>query len=121
MENRPLLFIKAPPAFFKEIVESVPEKHDEEPSKELSEAIPVREDIELRKRKERLLFLSNPFQQKAYQPLLFNLHDGRKITGVVQEVNIETDEVMIKTSNNVVHPISIKKLDDLLWRGKSFF
>jgi len=129
--NRPLLFIKTPPAFFKEIEEfDLMEKFDEAKLAILEqqdesflisqENSPALEDGEMRKRKERLLFLSNPFQQKAYQPLVFVVNDGRKIAGEVQEVNIETQEVMIRTTNDVVHPISISSLDDLLWRGKSF-
>ena len=131
MGKNPLLFIKSPPAFFKEIEESdLMEKFDEaklaileqqDESLLISQEIsPELEDGEMRKRQEKLLFLSNPFQQKAYQPLVFMVNDGREIAGEVQEVNIETHEVMIRTTNDVVHPISISNLDDLLWRGKSF-
>ncbi|WP_312753880.1 hypothetical protein [Rummeliibacillus suwonensis] len=116
MGNRPLLFVKSPPAYFKEIEEDIESLED------VSESKPVlEEDVELRKRKEKLLFLSNPFQQKAYQPLVFVINDGQEISGEVYKVNVETQEVMIRTANNVVHPIAIAKIKDLLWRGRSFF
>ncbi|MGX9133435.1 hypothetical protein ACWV26_03495 [Rummeliibacillus sp. JY-2-4R] len=135
MGNRPLLFVKTPPPFFKEIEEAEKEvQHDvevfvneeetiesiEEISENLTEEVPIIEDGELRKRKERLIFLSNPFQQKAYQPLVFIVNDGRKIQGEVLEVDEESAEVVIKTANEGIQPIAISKLDDLLWRGRSF-
>lgn len=133
MGKNPLLFIKSPPAFFREIDESddIEKFNDDETKLAIleqqdesllisQEKAPVLEDAEMLQRKERLLFLSNPFQQRAYQPLVFVVNDGRKITGEVQEVNIDTQEVMIRTSNDVVHPIPIANLDDLIWRGKSF-
>ncbi|MGG0657071.1 hypothetical protein [Rummeliibacillus pycnus] len=133
MGNGPLLFIKTPPAFFKKIeepkltfIEEIEELNlanmgeNNEETLELQETQPVIENGNLLKRKERLLFLSNPFQQKAYQPLVFVVNDGREIAGEVQNVNMETDEVIIRTNNDVVYPISISNLDDLLWRGRSF-
>ncbi len=131
--NRPLLFVKTPPPFFKEIEEveetiqpvvevivDVEETIEAESTQELPEVVKIMEDGELRKRKDRLIFLSNPFQQKAYKPLVFIVNDGRKIEGEVLEVVEESAEVVIKTANDGVQPIAISKLDDLLWRGRSF-
>lgn len=129
MGKGPLLFIKSPPAFFKEIeepkltfIQEIEEsnlENDEETLK-LNEELSVIEDGNMLKRKEKLLFLSNPFQQKAYQPLVFVVNDGREIAGEVQNVNLETQEVIVRTNNDVVFPIPISNLNDLLWRGKSF-
>ncbi|MEK4093651.1 hypothetical protein [Viridibacillus sp. FSL H8-0110] len=132
MGNRPLLFIKAPPAFFIDInsdstsvVEDAIEDVDvdvddvvEESMEQVESIEPVIEDAEIRRKTERLIFLSAPFQQKAYQPLQFSLSDGRIIEGVVDRVM--QDEVILKSYTGVVYPTKINELVEIKWRGKVF-
>lgn len=135
MVNRPLLFVKSPPAYFKEIEELSIERSEAADVDEVGyieeigeveklnvvaeETKTVLESSEWQKRKEKLMFLSNPFQQKVYQPLVFIVNDGRKISGEVYDVNTEKQEVLIRSSENI-QSIPIESLEDLLWRGKSF-
>jgi len=140
--NRPLLFIKAPPAFFidinsdstsvvedaiEEVVVDVDVDIDvnvdvddvvEESTEQVESIEPVIEDAEIRRKTERLIFLSAPFQQKAYQPLQFSLSDGRIIEGVVDRVM--QDEVILKSYTGVVYPTKINELVEIKWRGKVF-
>ncbi|MGE7622560.1 hypothetical protein ACQKMD_05680 [Viridibacillus sp. NPDC096237] len=130
MENLPLLFIKAPPAFFIDInIDSTPDTEDaieevvvENVVKEVTEQeksiTPVIEDAEVRRKIERLEFLSAPFQQQAYQPLQFGLSDGRIIEGIVDRVM--QDEVLLKSYSGVVYPTKINELVEIKWRGKVF-
>ncbi|MGE7922730.1 hypothetical protein ACQKND_06065 [Viridibacillus arvi] len=139
MGNRPLLFVKAPPAFFIDInsdstpdlvdvieetfVDGVVEEETEqvesiEPVESLEPLEPVIEDAEVRRKTERLKFLSSPFQQKAYQPLQFSLSDGRIIEGIVDRVM--QDEVILKSYTGVVYPTKINELVQIKWRGKVF-
>ncbi|MGF9976318.1 hypothetical protein ABE042_01440 [Viridibacillus arvi] len=127
MGNRPLLFIKAPPAFFIDInsdstpvlVDVIEEETEQVESIEPVESLePVTEDAEVRRKKERLKFLSAPFQQKAYQPLQFSLSDGRIIEGIVDRVM--QDEVILKSYTGVVYPTKINELVEIKWRGKVF-
>ncbi|KOO49545.1 hypothetical protein [Viridibacillus arvi] len=132
MGNRPLLFIKAPPAFFIDInsdstpvlVDVIEEIVVEEETEQVESIEPVEslepviEDAEVRRKKERLKFLSAPFQQKAYQPLQFSLSDGRIIEGIVDRVM--QDEVILKSYTGVVYPTKINELVEIKWRGKVF-
>ncbi|MEK4761802.1 hypothetical protein MHH85_16210 [Viridibacillus sp. FSL E2-0187] len=136
MGNRPLLFVKAPPAFFIDInsdstpvledaieeafVDGIVEAETEQvESIELVESVePFIEDAEVRRKTERLKFLSAPFQQKAYQPLQFSLSDGRIIEGIVDRVM--QDEVILKSYTGVVYPTKINELVQIKWRGKVF-
>ncbi|MGE7836111.1 hypothetical protein [Viridibacillus arvi] len=136
MGNRPLLFVKAPPAFFIDInSDSTPDLVDvieetfvdgivEEETEQVESIEPVEslepfiEDAEVRRKTERLKFLSAPFQQKAYQPLQFSLSDGRIIEGIVDRVM--QDEVILKSYTGVVYPTKINELVQIKWRGKVF-
>ncbi|MFF3100795.1 hypothetical protein [Viridibacillus arvi] len=136
MGNRPLLFVKAPPAFFIDInsdstpvledaieevfVDGIVEAETEQvESIEPVESVePFIEDSEVRRKTERLKFLSAPFQQKAYQPLQFSLSDGRIIEGIVDRVM--QDEVILKSYTGVVYPTKINELVQIKWRGKVF-
>lgn len=130
MGNLPLLFIKAPPAFFIDINnDSTPDTEDaieevvvEDVVKEVIEQeksiTPVIEDAEVRRKIERLEFLSQPFQQQAYQPLQFSLSDGRIIDGIVDRVM--QDEVLLKSYSGAVYPTKINELVEIKWRGKVF-
>ncbi|MGE7769468.1 hypothetical protein ACQKMK_02895 [Viridibacillus arvi] len=136
MGNRPLLFVKAPPAFFidinsdstpvlEDVIEEafvddiVVEETEQVESIEPVESVePFIEDAEVRRKTERLKFLSAPFQQKAYQPLQFSLSDGRIIEGIVDRVM--QDEVILKSYTGVVYPTKINELVQIKWRGKVF-
>lgn len=128
MVNRPLLFVKSPPAVFKEIdvlshaqfEVDLEEVKFEEEHLETEETNAILDTGEWRKRKEKLLFLSRPFQQKVYQPLVFIVNDGREIPGEVYELNVEKQQVLIRTTDDDVQAIPVADLKDLLWRGKSF-
>lgn len=130
MGKDPLLFIKTPPAFFREtvpvetgaeLIESIviedQTEHFESAQKPSAHNL---DNSELVKRKERLHFLSKPFQQRAYQPLVFVLHDGQEITGVVKKFDSETEDVFIRTSETVL-TYKVWEISDLVWRGSSFF
>lgn len=133
MVKGPLLFVKSPPAYFKEIEEySLKQFEAEDVESDYIEEVEVLNTVseseetktfldssEWQKRKEKLLFLSNPFQRRVYQPLVFIVNDGSEISGEVYEVNIEKKEVLIKTSENI-QSIPMENLKDLLWRGKPF-
>lgn len=90
----------------------------EESTEQVESIEPVIEDAEIRRKTERLIFLSAPFQQKAYQPLQFSLSDGRIIEGVVDRVM--QDEVILKSYTGVVYPTKINELVEIKWRGKVF-
>lgn len=134
MVKGPLLFVKSPPAYFKEIEEYSLKQFEAEvvESEKIGEVEALNtvvseseetktflDSSEWQKRKEKLLFLSNPFQRKVYQPLVFIVNDGSEIPGEVYEVNIEKKEVLIRTSENI-QSIPMENLKDLLWRGKPF-
>lgn len=134
MVKGPLLFVKSPPAYFKEIEEYSLKQFEAEvvESEKIGEVEALNtvvseseetktflDSSEWQKRKEKLLFLSNPFQRKVYQPLVFIVNDGSEILGEVYEVNIEKKEVLIRTSENI-QSIPMENLKDLLWRGKPF-
>lgn len=133
MVKGPLLFVKSPPAYFKEIEEySLKQFETEVVDNEYIEEVEVLNTVseseetnsfldsnEWQKRKEKLLFLSNPFQRKVYQPLVFIVNDGSEISGEVYEVNIEKKEILIRTSETI-QSIPMANLKELLWRGKPF-
>lgn len=134
MGKDPLLFIKTPPAFFREtvvpietgevLIESIVIEDQTEHLEHLeNEQKPSKHNLqadELVKRKERLHFLSKPFQQRAYQPLVFVLNDDQEITGVVKKFDSETEDVFIQTSEKLL-TYKVWEISDLLWRGSSFF
>ena len=133
MVKGPLLFVKSPPAYFKEIEEySLKQFETEVVDNEYIEEVEVLNTVseseetnsfvdsnEWQKRKEKLLFLSNPFQRRVYQPLVFIVNDGSEIPGEVYEVNIEKKEILIRTSETI-QSIPMANLKELLWRGKPF-
>lgn len=133
MVKGPLLFVKSPPAYFKEIEEySLKQFETEVVDNEYIEEVEVLNTVsefeetnsfldsnEWQKRKEKLLFLSNPFQRRVYQPLVFIVNDGSEIPGEVYEVNIEKKEILIRTSETI-QSIPMENLKELLWRGKPF-
>jgi len=64
-----------------------------------------------------LQFLEKPFRQKAYQPLVISLKDGRNLRGTASEV--QTDSLMLTSlelkSQEIIYFEDIKQI---LWRGK---
>lgn len=115
-DSTPVLEDAIEEAFVDGIVEAETEQVE---SIELVESVePFIEDAEVRRKTERLKFLSAPFQQKAYQPLQFSLSDGRIIEGIVDRVM--QDEVILKSYTGVVYPTKINELVQIKWRGKVF-
>ncbi|MFJ7732052.1 hypothetical protein ACIQXF_09170 [Lysinibacillus sp. NPDC097231] len=64
-----------------------------------------------------LQFLEKPFRQKAYQPLLLCLKDGRKLRGIASDV--QTDSLMLTSLElNTQEIIYFEDIEQILWRGK---
>ncbi|SCZ09789.1 hypothetical protein SAMN02787079_04320 [Lysinibacillus sp. TC-37] len=64
-----------------------------------------------------LQFLEKPFRQRAYQPLLVCLKDGRKLTGTASEV--QSDSLMLTSlelkTQEIIH---FEEIQQILWRGR---
>ncbi|MFJ3391137.1 MULTISPECIES: hypothetical protein [Lysinibacillus] len=64
-----------------------------------------------------LQFLEKPFRQKAYQPLLICLKDGRELRGSASDV--QTDSLMLTSFElKTQEIIYFEDIDQVLWRGK---
>jgi len=64
-----------------------------------------------------LQFLEKPFRQKAYQPLLICLKDGRELRGSASDV--QTDSLMLTSYElKTQEIIYFEDIDQVLWRGK---
>ncbi|WP_341301699.1 hypothetical protein MHB44_04350 [Lysinibacillus sp. FSL H8-0500] len=64
-----------------------------------------------------LQFLEKPFRQKAYQPLLVCLKDGRKLTGTASDV--QHDSLMLTSLElKTQEIIYFEDIQQILWRGK---
>ncbi|MFJ6211232.1 hypothetical protein [Lysinibacillus sp. NPDC092081] len=64
-----------------------------------------------------LQFLEKPFRQKAYQPLVICLKDGRKLRGSASEV--QTDSLMLTSFElKTQEIIYFEEIEQVLWRGK---
>ncbi|MEK5230866.1 hypothetical protein MHB42_03760 [Lysinibacillus sp. FSL K6-0232] len=64
-----------------------------------------------------LQFLEKPFRQKAYQPLLVCLKDGRKLTGTASDV--QKDSLMLTSLElKTQEIIYFEDIQQILWRGK---
>jgi len=64
-----------------------------------------------------LRFLEKPFRQKAYQPLLICLKDGRKLSGSASEVQIDSlklTSLELKTQEIIY----FEDIDQIFWRGR---
>jgi len=64
-----------------------------------------------------LQFLEKPFRQKAYQPLLICLKDGRKLSGSASEVQIDSlklTSLELKTQEIIY----FEDIDQIFWRGR---
>ncbi len=64
-----------------------------------------------------LQFLEKPFRQRAYQPLLVCLKDGRKLTGSASEV--QNDSLMLTSLElKTQEIIYFEDIKQVLWRGR---
>ncbi|MGE7999256.1 hypothetical protein ACQKOF_11325 [Lysinibacillus sp. NPDC093190] len=64
-----------------------------------------------------LQFLEKPFRQKAYQPLVVCLKDGRKLRGSASDV--QTDSLMLTSFElKTQEIIYFEEIEQVLWRGK---
>lgn len=64
-----------------------------------------------------LQFLEKPFRQKAYQPLVICLKDGRKLSGSASDV--QTDSLMLTSFElKTQEIIYFEDIEQVLWRGK---
>jgi hypothetical protein len=64
-----------------------------------------------------LQFLEKPFRQKAYQPLVISLKDGRKLHGNASDV--QTDSLMLTSLElKTQEIIYFEDIAQILWRGK---
>ncbi|MGG2084663.1 hypothetical protein [Lysinibacillus pakistanensis] len=128
MDREPRLFIKSP-SYFLNISKVLHELELEEstsvyvrdgyfsvqPVEEKEEVIEeVQIDPYLLKQ---LQFLEKPFRQKAYQPLLICLKDGRKLSGSASEVQIDSlklTSLELKTQEIIY----FEDIDQIFWRGR---
>lgn len=64
-----------------------------------------------------LQFLEKPFRQKAYQPLVICLKDGRRLRGSASDV--QTDSLMLTSFElKTQEIIYFEEIEQVLWRGK---
>lgn len=64
-----------------------------------------------------LQFLEKPFRQRAYQPLLVCLKDGRKLTGSASDV--QNDSLMLTSLElKTQEIIYFQDIKQVLWRGR---
>jgi hypothetical protein len=64
-----------------------------------------------------LQFLKKPFRQKAYQPLVICLKDGRELRGSASDV--QTDSLMLTSFElKTQEIIYFEDINKVLWRGK---
>ncbi len=64
-----------------------------------------------------LQFLEKPFRQKAYQPLLICLKDGRRLHGSASDV--QADSLMLTSLElKTQEIIYFEDIEQILWRGK---
>lgn len=136
VEREPRLYIKSPTYFLNiskmlhelDLDEStsvyVRDQYDSESS--LDEAVPkfVKEQVNEEVNEEmdeyiikQLQFLEKPFRQKAYQPLLITLKDGRRLSGTASDMQMDS---LLLTSKefNTQEIIYFEDIEQILWRGK---
>ncbi|MGE7110208.1 hypothetical protein [Lysinibacillus sp. NPDC047702] len=128
MDREPRLFIKSP-SYFLNISKVLHELELDEstsvyvkdgyfsgqPLEEKEEVIEeVQIDPYLLKQ---LQFLEKPFRQKAYQPLLICLKDGRKLSGSASEVQIDSLK-LTSLEFKTQEIIYFEDIDQIFWRGR---
>ncbi|MEF7493500.1 hypothetical protein V4V34_02820 [Lysinibacillus sphaericus] len=127
MDQEPRLFIKSP-SYFLNISKVLHELDlDESTSVYVKDHTYVEETVEeedvvkdvqvdpyLLKQ---LQFLEKPFRQRAYQPLLVCLKDGRKLTGSASDV--QKDSLMLTSLElKTQEIIYFEDIKQVLWRGR---
>ncbi|TBV85765.1 hypothetical protein EW028_19880 [Lysinibacillus sp. OL1] len=128
VDQEPRLFIKSP-SYFLNISKVLHEldldestsvyvkdtMFDEQIAEEKNEAVDeVQIDPYLLKQ---LQFLEKPFRQRAYQPLLVCLKDGRKLTGTASDV--QNDSLMLTSLElKIQEIIHFEDIQQILWRGR---
>ncbi|KOY82432.1 hypothetical protein I6G82_14695 [Lysinibacillus macroides] len=126
VSREPRLFIKSPSYFLNiskmlhelDLDEStsvyVRDYVDDEPAASEDRVEDIQIDPYLLKQ---LQFLEKPFRQKAYQPLLVCLKDGRKLTGTASDV--QKDSLMLTSLElKTQEIIYFEDIQQILWRGK---
>ncbi|MFJ5765477.1 hypothetical protein ACIP9C_08935 [Lysinibacillus sp. NPDC093210] len=136
MEREPRLYIKSPTYFLNiskmlhelDLDEStsvyVRDQYENESSEE--ETLPKQNEdkVEIQVQEQideyiikQLQFLEKPFRQKAYQPLLISLKDGRKLSGTASDMQV--DSLMLTSREfNTQEIIYFEDIEQILWRGK---
>ncbi|WDV07533.1 hypothetical protein [Lysinibacillus irui] len=128
MDREPRLFIKSP-SYFLNISKVLHELDlDESTSVYVKDHIFEEETVEEKEDVEedvqidpyllkQLQFLEKPFRQRAYQPLLVCLKDGRKLTGTASDV--QSDSLMLTSlelkSQEIIY---FEDIQQILWRGR---
>ncbi|MFL1995020.1 hypothetical protein ABC382_11950 [Lysinibacillus sp. 1P01SD] len=128
MDREPRLFIKSP-SYFLNISKVLHELDlDESTSvyvkdhifeeETVEEKVDVVEDVQIDPYLlKQLQFLEKPFRQRAYQPLLVCLKDGRKLTGTASDV--QSDSLMLTSlelkSQEIIY---FEDIQQILWRGR---
>jgi len=129
VEKEPRLYIKSPTYFLNiskmlhelELDESTSvyvKDQFEEDEESIEEAVPTQleeqvDDYIIKQ----LEFLEKPFRQKAYQPLLISLKDGRRLSGTASEMQVDS---LLLTSKefNTQEIIYFEDIKEILWRGR---
>ncbi|MEA0554132.1 hypothetical protein U1P98_01355 [Lysinibacillus irui] len=128
MDREPRLFIKSP-SYFLNISKVLHELDlDESTSVYVKDHIFEEETVEEKEDVvedvqidpyllKQLQFLEKPFRQRAYQPLLVCLKDGRKLTGTASDV--QSDSLMLTSlelkSQEIIY---FEDIQQILWRGR---
>ncbi|MEK5334259.1 MULTISPECIES: hypothetical protein [unclassified Lysinibacillus] len=136
MEREPRLYIKSPTYFLNiskmlhelDLDEStsvyVRDQYENESSEDEMLPKQIEEKVEIQVQDQmdeyiikQLQFLEKPFRQKAYQPLLISLKDGRKLSGTASDMQL--DSLMLTSREfNTQEIIHFEDIEQILWRGK---
>ncbi|MFJ7699353.1 hypothetical protein [Lysinibacillus fusiformis] len=128
VDQEPRLFIKSP-SYFLNISKVLHELDlDESTSVYVKDNTYVEETVEVEEEVvkdvevdpyllKQLQFLEKPFRQRAYQPLLVCLKDGRKLTGSASDV--QNDSLMLTSLElKTQEIIYFEDIKQVLWRGR---
>ncbi|KOS60656.1 hypothetical protein FJQ98_04530 [Lysinibacillus agricola] len=124
MDQEPRLFIKSPSYFLK--ISKVLHELDLDESTSVymkdgyynEQTIEEKEEVQIDPYLlKQLQFLEKPFRQKAYQPLVICLKDGRNLRGSASEV--QSDSMMLTSLElKTQEIIYFEDIERILWRGK---
>lgn len=129
VEKEPRLYIKSPTYFLNiskmlhelELDESTSvyvKDQFEEDAESNEETVPIQIEQQVDEYIiKQLQFLEKPFRQKAYQPLLISLKDGRRISGTASDMQM--DSLMVTSKElNTQEIIYFEDIKEILWRGR---